>query len=269
MKSLKIFSLIIIFFTTITPSFAQEKAFLLCKYTQVSVSDTNKRKNPDNDVMGLEIGKMSSRFYSINFQDRMKEAEEWKKQNGNKLPDMKTMMKNAGKMGKPENIYKNLTANNVVVVDRIGIDMYSTIEENPVFDWKISTDTMRILDQVCQKATCQFRGRSYEAWFAQEINVSEGPWKFNGLPGLILKISDSKKDYIYTAISIEKIDYDITPKSAEAQEIKKDKFSKLYKEFKSDPFGYMSARSTENIAPAGMKIPKLNIPYNPIELTDK
>jgi GLPGLI family protein len=153
--------------TIIIPFFAQEKAFLLCKYKQVSISDTNKRKSPDNDIMGLEIGKMSSHFYSINFIDRMKEAEEWKKQNGNKLPDMQTMMKNAGKMGKPENIYKRLTANNVVVVDRIGRDIYSTVEETPVFDWEIATDTMRILDQVCLKATCQFIGRSYEAWFAQ------------------------------------------------------------------------------------------------------
>lgn len=231
--------------------------------------DTNNRTKITKDIMGLEISKTGSRYYSVYDEERAKEAAELKK-NPTKINMDEASLRNLlSKMGKPLKIYKDYLSGQTISIDRIASNWYNFKEDTPSFDWEILTDTSRIINQVCQKATCQFRGRSYEAWFAQEINISEGPWKFNGLPGLILKISDSKQDYIYTAISIEKVDYDITPKSAEAQEIKKDKFAKLYKEFKSDPFGYMAARSTENIAPAGMKIPKLNLPHNPIELTDK
>lgn len=56
----------------------------------------------------------------------------------------------------------------------------------------------------CQKATCHWRGRDYVAWFTAAIPVSAGPWKFGGLPGLIMKISDLNNDYSWEAVAVNK-----------------------------------------------------------------
>jgi GLPGLI family protein len=276
MKPLKITLLITVLLSNFTDIIAQdtEKAYLLVKYKSVIVNDTNKREKPENDIVALEIGKNSSRFYSIYFEDRAKEMAEWKRLNRDKMPDMQSMMKAMEKKGNPVKVYKNYTKGQITYVDRISRDFFSYEEETPVLDWNILPDTMKILNQVCQKATCQFRGRTFEAWFAQEINVSEGPLKFNGLPGLILKISDSKKEYVFEAFSIEKVDYAIIPKSSLAQNLKKDAFLKMYKNYIMNPMGTAmaseSAESTKDVPKEFIDtMSKFKLPYNPIELTDK
>jgi GLPGLI family protein len=46
-----------------------------------------------------------------------------------------------------------------------------------------------------QKATTEFGGRKWTAWFCEEIPLSDGPYKFKGLPGLIVKISDADNSH--------------------------------------------------------------------------
>ena len=73
-------------------------------------------------------------------------------------------------------------------------------------DWKLSLlggDTL-LLGHRCQKATCHWRGRDYVTWFAPDIPVRRGPWKFGGLPGLILKVYDTQHLYVFEAVAIEK-----------------------------------------------------------------
>ena len=56
----------------------------------------------------------------------------------------------------------------------------------------------------CEKATGHFRGRDYEAWFTSEIAITSGPFKFGGLPGLILEVysTDKKIQFLFSSISI-------------------------------------------------------------------
>lgn len=68
--------------------------------------------------------------------------------------------------------------------------------------WRIEPETKQIGQFLCQKATCSFRGRDYIAWFTPEIPVSYGPWKLNGLPGLILEVNDLKNEVIFTATEV-------------------------------------------------------------------
>jgi GLPGLI family protein len=281
MKSLKLSLLITILITNITNIFAQDadKAYLSVKYKSVIVNDTNKRDKPDNDIEALEIGKNGSYYYSVYFEDRAKEMAEWRRLNGDKMMDMKDMMKMMEKKGNPVKVYKNYKTNQVSYIDRIARDSFYYDEETPVFDWNIQPDTMRILNQVCQKATCTSRGRTFEAWYAQEINISEGPLKFNGLPGLILKISDTKKDYVFEAFSVEKVDAAITPKSSLVRNLKKEAFVRMYKNFVMNPMGNIMAESSSSITKdvpdnADGKaflnaMAKFKFPYNPIELTEK
>ena len=77
-------------------------------------------------------------------------------------------------------------------------------EEFPLQSWKIEPETQIVCGYECQKAVCHWRGRDYVAWFTSAIPVSAGPWKFGGLPGLIMKISDSKNDYSWEAVAVNK-----------------------------------------------------------------
>lgn len=76
-------------------------------------------------------------------------------------------------------------------------------EPAPKQDWQIKNETMTIVGYTCQKATCNFRGRNYTAWFTVDIPISQGPWKFCGLPGLILKVHDDAKEYVFECVGIE------------------------------------------------------------------
>lgn len=54
--------------------------------------------------------------------------------------------------------------------------------------WKITKESKQILGYKCKSATTTFRGRSYTAFYTEKIPIPDGPWKFGGLPGLILEI---------------------------------------------------------------------------------
>lgn len=76
----------------------------------------------------------------------------------------------------------------------------------PFQEWKIHDETREMLGYTCQKATCSFRGRDYNAWFTIAIPVNDGPYKFYGLPGLILSIEDTKSEVKLNAIGMEKLE---------------------------------------------------------------
>lgn len=95
------------------------------------------------------------------------------------------------------------TLTQIVDLDVAGVYQYT--EAVPKLGWKISSERKSILGYDCQRATCTFRGRDYEAWFTTEIPLSYGPWKFQGLPGLILEVADSKNEYHFTATGIEQV----------------------------------------------------------------
>ena len=82
--------------------------------------------------------------------------------------------------------------------------MYEYEEPFDSFNWQITSETDTIHSYACQKAICDFGGRIWEAWFTMEIPISDGPYKFCGLPGLILNVADTLDHYSYKFISIEK-----------------------------------------------------------------
>lgn len=83
-------------------------------------------------------------------------------------------------------------------------------EPAPKQTWALHEETQTVLGHKCQRATCRFRGRDFVAWFAPDIPVKRGPWKFQGLPGLILKVYDKDKLYTFEAIGIETRPHPIT-----------------------------------------------------------
>lgn len=85
----------------------------------------------------------------------------------------------------------------------------SYTEQWPLMQWTLADEQQTILDHRCQKATCRFRGRDFVAWFAADVPVKGGPWKFGGLPGCILKVYDVQKIYVWEAVAIERGTYQI------------------------------------------------------------
>ncbi len=80
--------------------------------------------------------------------------------------------------------------------------IYTTKEKVPSIAWQILNEFKTINKFKCQLAIGKFRGRTYKAWFTLEIPTSFGPWKLQGLPGLILEAVDDKKELIFNVKKI-------------------------------------------------------------------
>lgn len=126
-------------------------------------------------------------------------------------------------------------------------DFYYEQEAN-LFDWKLQEETKVINDYVAQKATTTYSGREYTAWFTSEIPFSDGPFKFNGLPGLILEIADSENHYVFELKSFEKLEPNVPFKTNFKQYIvtTKEKLKDVYESYSKDPLPYVNA-NTRNV----------------------
>ena len=69
--------------------------------------------------------------------------------------------------------------------------------------WQLEDERQTICGYQCQKATCHWRGRNFIAWFTSKIPIKSGPWKFGGLPGLIMKVCDIRNIYTWEAVAVE------------------------------------------------------------------
>ena len=77
----------------------------------------------------------------------------------------------------------------------------------PAINWTfLPEESTSILGYECSKATGEFAGRRYTAWFTSELPLPYGPYKFGGLPGLILKIEDAEQQFIWEAVGFERSD---------------------------------------------------------------
>lgn len=71
-------------------------------------------------------------------------------------------------------------------------------------DWVINEDSTKIiLDYQCIMATTDYHGRKWAVWFTPEIPMQDGPWKFCGLPGLIMEASEPSGQHSFTVTGIE------------------------------------------------------------------
>ncbi len=106
-------------------------------------------------------------------------------------------------------VYKNIPKGEITVTDHVIGSSYIYTENLDLFNWKLTGRTDTILSYTVQEAITNFGGRTWVAWFTPDIPYSDGSYKFNGLPGLILKIHDTHKHYIFDLLSIEKPGYEL------------------------------------------------------------
>lgn len=185
-----------------------EQAELRVYYNYVHITDTNFRDKPRTENMLLVVGKNASVYTSfdqINKETEMKKMleEQIKEQAGSN--NMKINLTSAGfKPVTRIDHYYFVNESKFYVKERL---MNNYLIEQPVsvFNWSFSNDTTSIGGILCQKATANFKGRNWTVWFAPDLPFNTGPWKFNGLPGLVLQAYDDKKEVQFLLTSIEKV----------------------------------------------------------------
>lgn len=74
----------------------------------------------------------------------------------------------------------------------------STININ----WELHSDQKEIQGLNCKKATTLFRGRKWIVWYCPDIPVVYGPWKFYGLPGLIVEATEDSNRFAFVLTEI-------------------------------------------------------------------
>ena len=82
---------------------------------------------------------------------------------------------------------------------------YEIEDSFPEIKWQLVNESKEINIIKVQKAIGKYRGKKWEVWFAPSIPYSFGPWKLNGLPGLIIAAKDENNNNYF---QLNKIEYD-------------------------------------------------------------
>jgi len=132
-------------------------------------------------------------------------------------------------------IYKDKNTNKINTLYDYTAYKFEIEEIIPKLKWSIHKETKKILDINCIKATTSFAGRYYIAWFANEIPISDGPYKFTGLPGLIMEIYDTKNHYKHIVIGINYQKKNVKFNNNGFTKISQFDFKKFLKKIKEKP----------------------------------
>lgn len=87
-----------------------------------------------------------------------------------------------------------------------GDEFVVLIEDNVNIEWQVSNELKKVGNFICRKATTQYKGRNWTAWFTEEIPVPAGPWKLHGLPGLIVEAEDETRTFYFYLEKLNKAD---------------------------------------------------------------
>jgi len=157
-----------------------------------------------------------------------------------------------------EKIVKTYPDMKIQYIERIASGfspMNIAYNETVKFDWKISNEKAKIGAYNAQKATTEFAGKKWTAWFSSELPFQDGPYKFSGLPGLIVKIEDEGKNYSWVLQGNKKVPNweeltymeKLSNLGLKSTEMPREKFEKTFNDFKKDPFATVRPMMTQEI----------------------
>ncbi|MFY1045460.1 GLPGLI family protein [Chryseobacterium sp. GP-SGM7] len=146
-------------------------------------------------------------------------------------------------------IEKDKKDQKTIYKDRIGRDIYTYEEERPL-NWKILSETTKIGDYKVQKAETDFGGRKWTAWFTTDLPYQDGPYKFSGLPGLVVKAEDSTGEYSFDLMKNYKIAaFPEMNSFGNVIKVKRTDYVKQQEKYKTDPASFMTSQRGGGISP--------------------
>ena len=243
MKKLPFFFLLI----TIIIS-AQNQRFT---YEYKYVPDSTEISTVETEIMNLDIAPKGSKFYSSNQQIADSIISEKSKNTSNNI-DFRSI-----KFGKVQEVVEKLYPDfKVYLFQNLNIDTYKLYDDRKII-WKILPEKEKIGIWETQKATTKMYGRNWTAWFTTSLPFLDGPYKFHGLPGLIVKVSDQNQTHIFELKGIKNLKTNEEWKSqgeknnfTKAIPLSQEKFKNVYLNFRKDPVVGMRQMMMQN----GVKI---------------
>lgn len=110
-------------------------------------------------------------------------------------------------------------------------------------EWDFIEGDTIILGHPCQKAVCHYHGKTWIAFYATDIPISDGPWKLCGLPGLILRAYDHSDSFIFNCVGIyQNVGEAITMMNGKRRVLKPEQAHKLIEQIYSNPDVYYRAK---------------------------
>ena len=152
----------------------------------------------EKDLMRLDIGEHSSQYISIIGEFLTK----------NKSDIMAKRIKDpyAGYTTLRDEVFKNTPDEGYLRFVHMPGWVSCREKIEGLFDWQLQDGDSIVCGYPCHKATTIFRGRIWTVWYTLDLPYSDGPWKFCGLPGLVLYAYDSEDKFRFNCIGIEKGD---------------------------------------------------------------
>lgn len=242
----KILSIFIIVFFWVQNLFCQDLIKDISDYEVIYnlqyQKDSLDLNSKQNEKMTLLIGKDYSLFESIN----NKYNDSLKRSLVENYSDISLAVSQSIKLRKKSRFkFRILKSDNeTLVFDSYFSDKF-IYQEKEELKWVLTKTTDTISGFNCNLALTTFAGRKYKAWFTSEIPISDGPYKFKGLPGLIVKIEDERKHYVFQLESFESEKQEFEFDTKAGTEVDKKGFYKSYSLFKKNFIAQLSHRGIE------------------------
>jgi GLPGLI family protein len=137
--------------------------------------------------------------------------------------------------------------------------------ENPIekIQWTLGDSSIVIGGLSCYKASGNFKGRTYDVWYCPDYPVKAGPWKLNGLPGLIVEATDRTRTVSFKLSAIYSNNMARLELPALHKKITKAKFNSLIEDLKQNPNGYINAAMNGLAAPGAGTNTSISVNTNP------
>ena len=164
-------------------------------------------------------------------------------------------------------IYKNYPSGKLTHTEKICMDWFRYEEDIPKLEWELTDSVINVLGYDCQSAKCRFRGKEWTAFYTEDIPMSEGPWKLQGLPGLIMKASDENGFYTFECIGIKsKANRPITIYKVPFNKVNRKDYYDTKHRYEINPYAYFEAATGHHVTVTDESgNPSLDA-YDPIEL---
>ncbi len=220
----------------------------------------------EKDLMRLDIGEHSSQYVSVRL--------EYVSKHKNDIIAKKIKIPYEGYTTLRDEVYKNTPQSGYIKFIHMPGWISCRDKIDGLFEWKLLEGDSIVCKYPCHKAVTTFRGRTWTVWYTLDLPYSDGPWKFCGLPGLVLHAYDSDGYFRFNCIGIEKGDgHEIkmkTPSSGVIDTVMPERVAEIMMLEYWDPSAHfsqmtgMSGRVTRMWDPQGNEVkivPKTRILY--------